>query len=448
MLIEIKKNDVKVRDVTNQEGVKAYNTFYQKHLTAKKFSLNSLFTHTADSKFLAQNPPNVIFVQMESMGVHILLSQSKHNNVLGRLAPNAKQDLFFTHFVSGGNGTEPSLEHFILNSPIAGVFQSSMQDVSFASSVAKPFKDAGYMTVFLQSGHVGWRNLDNFLPKQYFDQVLGTNAVEEKFTNAETETWGVYDFYTFEYALYLLKQAEKIHKPIFIYMNTVSNHPPYTIPKRYHLAPLQVPKQIQKILHMSAHNAKMVLSTYQYASDSLGWFIDQVKAGALGSDTIIGASGDHNQHELMSHYTDPHMNALQRSVPFYFYIPPAYSKGIVKDDERIGSHKDIFPTLYNLSLSDAQYLNMGDNLVAQHRRGMIFGYNPQLILLKNGVIKGRGAEALFYPFKNSKRYWVKSGQPLDGQQYLVLKRVAAYEDLLDWQIQRQGYDGLHYKQAK
>jgi phosphoglycerol transferase MdoB-like AlkP superfamily enzyme len=118
---------------------------------------------------------------------------------------------------------------------------------------------------------------------------------------------------------------------------------------------------------------------------------------------------------------------------------------MVKDDERIGSHKDIFPTLYNLALSDVEYLNMGDNLLAKHRRGLIFGYNPQLILLKDGVIKGHGAEALFYPFRNSKRYFVKAGQPLTAEQALILKRVAAYETLLDWQIQRQGYDGLHHK---
>ena len=38
-----------------------------------------------------------------------------------------------------------------------------------------------------------------------------------------------------------------------------------------------------------------------------------------------------------------------RAVPFYVYAPPAYRANAVCDRERIGSHKDIMPTLYQLS---------------------------------------------------------------------------------------------------
>lgn len=46
-------------------------------------------------------------------------------------------------------------------------------------------------------------------------------------------------------------------------------------------------------------------------------------------------------------------------MPFYLYIPQNLQNNIYYDKDRIGSHKDIFPTLYNLSLNNTKYLSMG-----------------------------------------------------------------------------------------
>ena len=69
------------------------------------------------------------------------------------------------------------------------------------------------------------------------------------------------------------------------------------------------------------------------------------------------------------------------------YAPPAYRANAVYDRERIGSHKDIMPTLYQLSLSQAPYFQSGCDLLARHPdSGWCFGFNaPYLMLTQAGA---------------------------------------------------------------
>ena len=61
------------------------------------------------------------------------------------------------------------------------------------------------------------------------------------------------------------------------------------------------------------------------------------------------------------------------------YAPPAYRANAVYDRERIGSHKDIMPTLYQLSLSQAPYFQSGCDLLARHPdSGWCFGFNAPI----------------------------------------------------------------------
>lgn len=65
----------------------------------------------------------------------------------------------------------------------------------------------------------------------------------------------------------------------------------------------------------------------------------------------------------MFHYKDYTTLGIRFAVPF-LHVPPVYQNNIQYDPERIGSHKDIFPTLYELALSDMPYLKLGNNLLS------------------------------------------------------------------------------------
>lgn len=438
-----KKNQIKPVLVTKDQGVKAYNIYFNKKLTPDKFSYDLLYTKTKKSDFLKNNPPNVVFVQMESMGRNFLLMQNKDNNLVGKLGPRLKKDMVFYNFVSGGNGTAPSLALFLFNSPISFIFQMPLQN-TLEYSIAKPYKEKGYETVFITSGNIGWMNLGSLLLKQYFDHTYGKSEILKKYPNAQTEPWGVYDSYAFDYAYDLLTQANKDHKKIFIYFNTVSNHPPHSLPSDYKPYPIKVPNDLPKRMKMNKSEVKKVLATYQYANDALGGFVDKVSKSDFGSKTIIGASGDHNMLSLVgSGYSNYRTYGLQYEVPFFLYAPKAYldHNGFVYNPKRLGSHKDIFPTLFNLSLSDAKYLNFGDNILLDEnsyasKNKINFGYNKSLVMLDDGVIRLGHNDKLFR-WVDDKKLSVKKPESLDSKHKKVLARIKAYEYLLFWQYEKQ-----------
>lgn len=429
-------------NVSLDEGRTAYNNFFNANLKPNTFRFASFFTHTKKNRWLEEHKPNVVFVQMEGMGNHFLnFNNQKTDNLLGKLAPFYKRGSVFRYFLSDSNGTASTLAHFFVNSPTTAVFNAPLSRVSYQSSIALPYKKAGYETVFISGDYRGWEHLDTFLRRQGFDKVLGEYAILQRYPNAKKEGWGVYDQYTFQYASFLLKEAYNRHKPIFIYINTVTNHPPYKIPDDYKPLPAKLPKDIAKFMHIPRSKAKMMLLTYQYANNALGQFINDTTNTLWGPQTIIAASGDHNQHEMMPNYTNPHLKFLQRSVPFILHVPAAYLRGWRVDPNRIGSHKDIFPTLFNLSLSNATYENSGDNLLSGHKRGLVFGVNDAEILIPQGVIVP-SRKPQFYPWIDKKEFKVGLPRSLTQSQRLIYNRIINYKRLMRWQFEWQAWHTL------
>ena len=177
-----------------------------------------------------------------------------------------------------------------------------------------------------------------------------------------------------------------------------------------------------------------MFNTYKYSNDQLGNFISQVKQNS--PRTIIAATGDHNMRAIS--YPNPQDTALGHGVPFYLYVPNEYRAAAQYQPNRAGSHKDIVPTLYALSLSQAQYYQTGCNLTAAESSANPFcgyGYNPEVILTDNG----------FYNTKNQQyRTWQNGDtlianpqpstpSPADQQ---IIQQAIANSPFLEWQLNR------------
>ncbi|AUH71034.1 LTA synthase family protein [Legionella sainthelensi] len=420
--------------ITLQEALNAYNEYFDKNIQSEEFGVQHLYSQTSTKQFSKDHPkPNVVFVQMESFGRHLLLYSNTQNDMLGKLGRYFSQDFLFNNFLSSGNATYESLGYLTFNTPRPELLSTQCSNM-LSSSVAKPFKMAGYKTVFLTSGSAHWANTDHFLSTQGFDQIIGLETILEHYPKAERSPWGVYDEYTFAYAYHLLNDTNENHQPIFIYINTVTNHPPYSIPTHYQSYPITLPDTLLQMVTTPFEELIQAAQTYQYANDSLGHFIDQIDHSHWGWKTIIGASGDHNQRELMFHYKDYTTLGIRFAVPFFLHVPPVYQNNIQYDPERIGSHKDIFPTLYELALSDMPYLKLGNNLLSPDNPGFEFGYNVSAFLFPEGIIVSEENKHRFYPWTDKSRILVGEGLDLSPSQKEQLNKVRQYELLLSWQL--------------
>ncbi len=347
-------------------------------------SYNDLESRTPKNDFLNDNKPNVVVILMESFGNHYLDLHSKELNLLGELEHQLPYCHLYRNFLPGSNGTIPSLEALVVNSPSCPLSQSKYKDVPLKSSCAYPFKKAGYNTTYITGGDLTWRNTGVYMRNQYFDNVEGRVDILKKVEGASDCTWGVYDEYLFERMLSRLEKANREDEPEFIFGLTTTNHTPFERPKHYNSLPVNINDSIKKQLKTTEKIAVENFTNYQYSSHFLGRFIKAVRESDFGDNTIIVATGDHNCRQLFE-YCDEHLY-YRYSVPLVLYIPEKYKENYLVDTKRCGSHKDIFPTIYNLSLSQQTYLNSGNNMLDTDTTIYYYGVNDySLGMDKNGL---------------------------------------------------------------
>jgi phosphoglycerol transferase MdoB-like AlkP superfamily enzyme len=143
---------------------------------------------------------------------------------------------------------------------------------------------------------------------------------------------------------------------------TTSNHTPYDLPAGYKPYAIKLNDNFKSKLKTSLETANLNLASFQYANDCLGKFIDKVRNSSLGENTIIAVTGDHS---ITQFFNLPDNILFKRfTVPFIIYVPDKYKAQFEIDQTRFGSHKDIFPTLFYVALSNATYLKTGNNLLS------------------------------------------------------------------------------------
>lgn len=405
-----------------------------KALMQQVFGTDSLLERTPTNTALLETKPHVVLAVMESFGTnYLVLDDPENNDLLGSLRPHFARDFVFKRFISDYDGTAPTVASLYFYSPIQNISQSIAQQTALPYSPFKTYKQQGYRTVFITSGGLMWRNLGNYLPLQGVDECYDQNDIIEAFPAAKATLsyWGIADEYAFALAEKLLSESSE---PLFINILSITNHPPYEVPAHYQAQRID-PSSLEGKFGNEEENHKS-LATYQYANNALGNFITNVSQSAVGNQTIIAATGDH--HVRCVRFDAPKQNFMAKGVPFYVHVPELLQSklAIQFDPNRIGSHKDILPTLYALSLSDAEYWNIGGrNLLAiQDDSKYAFAYNENLWADSEGV--SDGASDMQYTWQNPtalypENLWVEQLLPMSSQKKA---RIEAYKQLLTWQI--------------
>lgn len=388
-----------------------------------------IFAH--NSQKAIKNPPNVVVVLMESFGSNALMLDSKECDLLGSFrehfrageqnAPN-QSDFTFRAFLSATNGTAGSFAGLFFNSPSSTISVSSVKNRYLPLTPFEIYKRAGYEVVFITSGNRSWHNLGDYIISLGADKVLDKTVLTQKYPRSAKfeNAYGVPDEFAFKIALEVLQNATK---PIFIAMITTSNHPPYSSLPTHFATPNCDTDSLSA--HFSDDNKakiRSVLNLFAYSSGAFGDFVNAVKNSALKDNTIIAGSGDHKLRDLRVFENI----ALNFSVPLYFFIPPQYTRdfkarGFSFRRETLGSHKDIFPTLYAISLNDYDFLTIGGrnlfdtNAPNSHN----FAFHDELWIDSDGI----------YPLgaKIGYKYTIKNGNIVpNGESFELSKERAEF----------------------
>jgi len=326
---------------------------------------NLLNNITYTTKKLDDEDYNVVIIMVESFGFPILKYQSKEFDILGELKKHFDEDIVFTNIISEGNETISSIEALLLNIPFRPnsfpFSQSEYAQTRFTYSPAFLYNKNGYNTTFIYGGDLTWRDLGDFTKFQeynaqgkqdIFNSLEITQAKDEYF-----HPWGIYDEYLYKYILKKLENSKQ--KELIVALST-NNHPPYDVPKSY-TKELIYNEDLRNHITGDFSLAQKRFIAYSYALDSVGRFLDEFKQSRFKNNTIVVVTADNNTVEAIMKYDDNPV-FTNKNIPIYFYLPKKLRDKIKIDTSVAGSQKDIFPTLYNLTLKDTKYISIGSNL--------------------------------------------------------------------------------------
>jgi phosphoglycerol transferase MdoB-like AlkP superfamily enzyme len=335
--------------------------------------LNETEYITPSNPTLEKIKPNVVFIMVESFGYLPLEYNNENFNIMGELKAHFNSDFLWTNFIASGNGTIESLESLMLNiqlRPESMPFVESRdahQNFSFAPS--EIYNRAGYFSRFIYGGDLSWRNIGDFAKVQGFASVEGKahilKTAQNYFGNRDfLHPWGIHDEYLYHHIYRILNESKN---PQFIFALTTDNHPPYKLPREWISPSLNFSDRFSQNISGNLDLAKARFLSFQYALHSLGKFITKIKKSPLNKNTIIVVTADHNIPNGILKYSSNHDDVLNyKRIPLYIYIPKDILNSLEYhniDTNLYGSHKDIFPTIYDLSLSNTKYNSIGISLL-------------------------------------------------------------------------------------
>ncbi|MBN1823348.1 MAG: sulfatase-like hydrolase/transferase [Endomicrobiales bacterium] len=397
----------------------------------------NLFKRTRKNKAVEELRPNVILIVMEGFGSDLMRYDSERFNVMGELKKHFDSDIVFKNFISGDIGTIGSLETMFLNMPkrpySKAVTQSKYAFNSYATGAAVPYKQSGYETVFLYGGNAAWRDVVSFLGNCGFDSVEGEGTMDPDYARNQ---WGVYDEFLFDHLYERLSKDDG--RPKFIMAMTTSNHPPYSLPKNYEKLPLEIDGRLGKDITGDTKLAVGRFETYQYSNQKLGELITRIKSSEYAKNTIIAVTGDHNFWSVFDYTAERFM--AHGGVPLYLYVPDKIKPASI-DTAKVGSHLDIMPTLYALSLSGVDYAAMGNDLMSS---GPNIAYNAHGLVIAGGSAINCTIENGYlacFVWDGSDKETMRESQCSAGHEKL-LKRFKAALSVTEYMLRNSQKEGV------
>lgn len=293
-------------------------------------------------RLAGERPPNVIFVMLESLGTSAVGAYGNPLNPTPNLDKLATQSWFFKHFYVPVTGTAKTVWASISGVPDVTRQETATRNplITRQHTLINAFE--GYQRFYMIGGNAGWANI-NALIRQSID---GVQLYEEShWRSPRVDVWGISDLDLFKEGDALLRAVPK-DQPFFAYLQTSSNHRPFTIPKQndgFQIADVTL-EQVQAAGSRSVeqYNAVRLLDY------NIGRLMEIAKAGGWYDNSIFVFFGDHNTRISQIPHMAPAFEQLgleSNNVPLLIHAPGLKPRVI---DEAVGL-ADLLPTVAGMA---------------------------------------------------------------------------------------------------
>ncbi|EQA36482.1 arylsulfatase [Leptospira inadai serovar Lyme str. 10] len=297
-------------------------------------------------------PPNIVIILLESWTGKFI--RPNGTGLVGgkELTPNfnslISKGKYFPHFFATGGRTTNGLLSVLTGIPDRpGITViRTHQVLGNFGGLGTVLKQAGYNTLFVHGGDIGFDNMSFLFPHWGFESIVGREEMRQK-NEYTSGAWGYFD----EDVLDELQKRMSVTKPPFLAVSlTLTTHYPYEVPeKEFEI----FPNSVQDYDYFN---------TYHYSDWALGKFIEKVRKSPYFDNTIFVFVADHTHHRNLNPYED-------RNIPLLLYSPKLVKPGI---DNRISSQLDVLPTILGLVGKKLKFSAMGRDLLSDQEQGRAY----------------------------------------------------------------------------
>ncbi|MFZ3563808.1 LTA synthase family protein [Tenacibaculum finnmarkense] len=345
--------------------IKKYTPIINKYLGIKGDTINferKRFFENNDSLNFPKNKPNVVFVMLESTGNGALSyygNPIKSTPVLDSLI--GKSISFTNHYVHKST-TAGSVFGSITGLPDIDNVKSASRNPMIINQriLFNQFDD--YEKLYLLGGSANWANIRAVFQAN----IQGLKIYEEGSYQEENraDVWGIDDYDLFKEADKIFKKIHDSKKPFVAYLQTATNHMPFTVPdKKGSYQPLKEEGIDKKVFEKSAFRSLAQLNAIRYLDFNIKEFIKRAKKSGYYDNTIFVFFGDHQGGmNPITHYksTQDKLGILRHNVPFIIHAPKLVKpQEITKNAHLV----DVIPTVMSLIKQDYTNYTLGQNVL-------------------------------------------------------------------------------------
>lgn len=354
---------------------------------------------------------NVVIILMESMSANLLGTFGNKQLLTPTLDSLYRHSLAFTRFYSAGIHTNHGMTATLYSFP-ALMFRNLMKGTVTPrrQGIATVLKKYGYENMFFMTHEAQYDNMKAFFQTNGYDDIYS----QENYPKSEVvNSFGVSDHFELSYALNTINQKARDGKPFMATILTISNHPPYIIPKFFKSRTREKETQI-----------------VEYADWAIGDFLKKASQEPWYRNTIFVIQADHgkligkSEGELPQSYNHIPLIIFGPGVPQMQYAG-------------LGMQVDVMPTLFHLMHLNYEYEGFGVDLLKQQRPMVFYSADNQIVardskrcylyspsmnrsfcydVLPNGELKENRQEAKFKDLRNYVFSNIQAAEYIERQQ--------------------------------
>jgi len=347
------------------EGVnmEAFRTFYPviaKHLDLPLDTINFEKKVTFDNPY--KQKPNVVYVMLESTGTAPMSYYGNPLNSTPKMDSIIKKSLSFSKFYVHKPGTAGSVFASITGLP-------DIEDVKTASRnpliidqriIFDQYK--GYEKLYFLGGSANWANIRGVFQSNIKDlKIYEEGSFEEE---NRADVWGIDDYDLFKESDKVLKKLHEKGKPFVAYIQTATNHMPFTVPnKKESFTPIFGDEIDQETLLKGGFRSLGQLNGIRYLDFNIARFLERTKEAGYYENTIFVFFGDHSinlKDYKGSINNEVNLGIQLNHVPFFINAPKFITPQVI---DKYAKLIDVFPTATSIAKVDYTNYTLGRNLL-------------------------------------------------------------------------------------